>query len=839
MVSKKAAGQAASKTSSNATPATSSSTKTANNSSILHSAFSPSRFQLSLFASVIQGFDSQQLRIHDTVTGRLKCAEAPKGSKTKINCLEWGYYGSADQKHQQEPPSKKRKRLDKVNGSSKHHQVVVAVGTSSGDIQIFSPAEGKFVKTLTDQNTQGIRDFKFVDDGLSSEGWSLGDDSKLVLWNLKTGIAVKSIMAPTTSIRTLLPIPPSILCASHTAYLLNTTTSTKPITFTVSNNSVHTLIAAPSNKSLPPPSFLAAADSDRYIHVLDITSGKILGSLIASGDVKALALTESVGRDENDLPTRSILAAVTEQGELGFFPSPFSFQDSSKAKEPASLKPVRGSKTRTAVATIKITTAENAASTIPIIRASFEEDEVVFVWAEGGMSLRFERITWRDYTSGEIALEGAIEITKAKTSAGFGMTSMNGVKEMGRSHVDESHAVIAKGGDTDDAMVVDELHNIIDISSAEEESESEEEESDEDHRTLPAPRSSSNDLVNGEVITNGDVHMEDAHDEITADAEDTEDPTFGELIRATAPSVVDVSAAFPDPARQTLAAVKDGIVKLPSGISLGTVLTQSLRTNDVSLLETCFHVHDLNIVRATIERLDSALAVNLLQKLAERLHSRPGRAGSLMVWVQWTLVAHGGYLASQPEVVKKLTSLHRVVKERANSLQSLLSLKGKLDMLEAQMNLRKSMQSRFGIRDTEDEDDEDGVIYVEGQEESSSDDEGQEQILASGSARSKITIRREESSDTDDASSESDEDMNIMPPDMEKGSISSDDSSAESEAEGFIDDEASESNDDDELEDEVDHDDVDSADEDEESEIEAPNPKAAKLKLSNGLTSRR
>ncbi|MCJ1381779.1 Small subunit (SSU) processome component [Xylographa soralifera] len=836
MVSKKAAGQAASKTSSNAAPAISSSTKSAHSSSILHSAFSPSRFQLSLFASVIQGFDSQQLRIHDTTTSRLSCAEAPRGSKTRINCLEWGYYGSADQENYQEPPSRKRKRLDKANGLPKPHQVVVAIGTSSGDIQVFSPAEGRYVKTLTDQHAQGIRDFKFVDDGMSSQGWSLGDDSKLVQWNLKTGIAVKSIVAPAASIRTILPLPPSILCASHTAYLIDTTTSTKPRTFTVSNNPVHTLIAAPSDNSLP-PSFLAAAESDRYIHVLDTTSGKILGSLIASGDVRALAFAESVGHNESNMPEKAILAAVTEQGELGFFPSPFSFQDASKPKGPASLKPSRGDRTRTAVATIKIKTTEKSASAIPILGASFEDNEVVVVWAEGGMSLRFERITWRDHRSGEIVLEGVIEITKAKNFPGPGVTSMNGVKEIGRSHVDESHTIVTKGGDTDDAMVTDEVPDIIDISSAEEDSESEEE-SDEDHRTLPEPRSPSNELVNEEIITNGDVHMKDANDEIAADSEEAEEPTFGDLIRASAPGVVDVSAAFPDPTRQALAATKNGATKLPSGISLGTVLTQSLRTNDVSLLETCFHVRDLNIVRATIERLDSALAASLLHKLAERLHSRPGRAGSLMVWIQWTLVAHGGYLASQPETVKKLTSLHRVVKERANSLQSLLSLKGKLDMLEAQMNLRKSMQSRFGVRDTEDEDDEAGVIYVEGQEESSSDDEEQAETLTAGTARSKITIRRGDSPDTDDASSESNEDMDGVPPHMEDRSVGSDDSAAESEADGFIDNEASESDDEEGYEVEVDHDDVDS-DDDEESEIEAPSLKKANPKLSNGTTLRR
>ncbi|MCJ1280736.1 Small subunit (SSU) processome component [Xylographa opegraphella] len=829
MVSKKAAGQAASEISSNTAPAISSSTKSANSSSILHSAFSPSRFQLSLFASVIQGFDSQQLRIHDTTTGRLNCAEAPKGSKTRINCLEWGYYASAEQEHYHEPPSKKRKRLDKVNGSLKHHQVVVAIGTSSGDIQFFSAAEGKYVKTLIDQHVQGIRNFKFLDDGLSSQAWSLGEDSKLVQWNLKTGIAVKSIAAPSASIRTILPLPLSMFCASHNAYLIDTTSSTKSKTFTVSNNPVHTLIAAPSDKPLP-PSFLAAAESDRYIHVLDTNSGKILGSLIASGDVKTLTFAANVGHHESNSAEKAILAAVTEQGELGLFPSPFSFQDSSQPKEPASLKPVRGDRTRTAVATIKLKTTGKTASPIPVLGASFEDNEVVVVWAERGMSLRFERITWRDDRTGEIVLKGAIEIAKAKLSAGPGVTSMNGVKELGRSHVDESHTIVAKGGDMDDAMAIDEVHDIIDISSAEEDSEPEEE-------SEAPPRSASNELVNGEIDTNGDVHMQDANDNVAADSDEADEPTFGDLIRASAPSVVDVSAAFPDPSRQALAATKDGATKLASGISLGTVLTQSLRTNDISLLETCFHVRDLNIVRATIERLDSVLAASLLEKLAERLHNRPGRAGSLMVWIQWTLVAHGGYLASQPQVVKKLTSLHRVVKERANSLQSLLSLKGKLDMLEAQMNLRQSVQSRFGVHDTN-EDDETGVVYVEGQEVSSSDDEEQAETGTADNARSKITIKKQDSPDTDESSSDNNEHMDDMPRAMEDGSLNSDDSAAESGPDGFIDDEASESDDDEGSAAEVDHDDVDSED-DEESEAEAPSPKAAKLKLGNGMTPRR
>jgi U3 small nucleolar RNA-associated protein 5 len=60
------------------------------------------------------------------------------------------------------------------------------------------------------------------------------------------------------------------------------------------------------------------------------------------------------------------------------------------------------------------------------------------------------------------------------------------------------------------------------------------------------------------------------------------------------------------------------------------------------------------------------------------------------------------------------------VKQRAAPL---LSLKGKLDMLEAQMNLRRTMQSNARAAHADDEDDEEGVIYVEGQDESDSEAE--------------------------------------------------------------------------------------------------------------------
>jgi len=179
----------ASNISSAANPAASSTTQTANKSSILCSSFSPSRLQLSLFASVIQGVDSQHLRIHETITGRLRCDHAI-GSKASITCLDWGYHGANYQDQHHKESQKKRKRSELVSGATSGENgmdAVVAFGTTDSEIHLFSPAESKIMKVLGDVHTHGVRDFKFEGHGLHGEGWSIGGDGKLVQWDLSKG----------------------------------------------------------------------------------------------------------------------------------------------------------------------------------------------------------------------------------------------------------------------------------------------------------------------------------------------------------------------------------------------------------------------------------------------------------------------------------------------------------------------------------------------------------------------------------------------------------------------------------------------------------------------------
>ncbi len=290
-----------------------------------------------------------------------------------------------------------------------------------------------------------------------------------------------------------------------------------------------------------------------------------------------------------------------------------------------------------------------------------------------------------------------------------------------------------------------------------------------------------------------DTEMKDGEDKEEGEA------SFGDLVLAHTSEPINVKEAFPGEKRSEK---RDLVV--PTGASLGVALSQALKTSDHALLESCLQTSDLATIRATIQRLAPPLASSLLTLLAARLHRRPGRAGSLMVWIQWTLVTHGGYLATQPSLIVKLAELNRVVEERARGLQGLLALKGKLDLLDAQMMLRRSVRDARN-RDEEEEEDED-VIYVEGEEDVSEDEE------VPGVKVNGAKNMRERYEDSEGSESEGE-----MPDTFGEMEVDSEDEDEDSDG-ALVDDEAESTDDDESEEEEVDFED---ADEEEESEDEA------------------
>jgi U3 small nucleolar RNA-associated protein 5 len=302
------------------------------------------------------------------------------------------------------------------------------------------------------------------------------------------------------------------------------------------------------------------------------------------------------------------------------------------------------------------------------------------------------------------------------------------------------------------------------------------------------------------ALTNGhktepeeDVEMGDENEDDAGEA------TFGDLLQARHPQPIDVSKALQtvDSNSRSLVQTSNNQLRAPvTSASLGTVLTQALKTKDKDLLEDCFRINDAHSIRATIQRQQSHQIATLLELIAERIHKRPGRTGKLMTWVQWSLVSHGGYLANQPELMRKLKSLGQVVRERANGLQPLLHLKGKLDLLSAQLEFRKKLQADSRAASTNENDGDENVLYIEGQHDDWSDSD--DEATAGAQSRTKRSSKMLQIKNTEDSSADEDEDEDIEldGPSKALGDESSGDSEDDSDGEGMLDIEAEETDND-------------------------------------------
>ncbi|OAL39264.1 hypothetical protein AYO20_01582 [Fonsecaea nubica] len=705
--------------------------------SVLKSAFAPSQLQLHLFASVIQSFDVHQLRIHDATTGRLRSQHETRAG-SKITCLDWGYYGAAYRERLQSASKKKRKR-----NSQSSDGAVVAYGTNSSQICMFSPAEGRIVGTLSGGHERGVKDFKFsCADYLY--GWSIGEDAKLIQWDLANDQPIRTINLPDPAI-SILASPtqnaPHIICASSTPFAIDLVSSDdfRIDRFDSFKSPVQSLCRSSSDVAGTSGYFLAA-DSGRYVNVYDISQKRLVRTLVVGSGVISIELaTPAV--ETTDTLRQQVLCVVTNEGTVELFPKPFA----ENQQVNGDLKSSRKNLTKKASASIRLVAPGSKVKTVPIVAGIVQGSDVVLVSADGGVDLAFQKVRWQDEGNGEILFDGVKEVLRATSTSTLNTATLNGVKDLGKSQVDESRTVVIDGEAV--AAPLDPAIPISDSESAEESEDDEESEPANEAVTRAKDEDAGQDgdgsmIDSDEEMADAEEAEDSASGEAATDAEGEEgEPSFGDMLASKHPHEISIASAIPQ--RDTAALMLNpGQTTIPSGMSLSTVLTQSLRTNDTSLLEACLHTLDMSIVKSTIQRLDSTLAGVLLSKLAERLASRPGRYGHLITWVQWTCICHGGAIASQPGVAAKVRTLYEVLNARMKTLDDLLLLKGKLDMLDAQLDYRKQLlaQRHAGSRKGRNEP---GIIYIEGEDNWDSDDEDLDEDIARPTKKSRMKPQRD------------------------------------------------------------------------------------------------
>ncbi|KAL4909067.1 hypothetical protein BDW74DRAFT_77079 [Aspergillus multicolor] len=791
---KKSSQKPASKTSSAAALSVADATNTGNKSSILRAAFAPSDYQLALFASVIQGLEGQNLRIHDTNTGRLQC-EHVLGTKELITSLDWGHYGG-----RRDQSKKKRKRASDVNGTADLDQgdVVVAFGTNTSDIRMYSPTEDKIVGTLAGGHTGGVKDFKFTADK-PHEGWSIGGDNKLVQWDLVTGQRTKVISLSTTSAFNTLSRPlasnPPVICASQTPRIVNLEEDS-PITFPAMRNSIQTIITS-STSSVSDGLFLAS-DSDRYINVFDPKNGQLAMNLVAEREVNSLSLYFKHGVDSELALEKQVLAAVTQDGTIELFARPFVRPQGPEGSKSSSLRARSLQMTRRAETSLRITKASGSDDLVPVVAVSFQGPELLVAWAHGGIVPLFERVKWLNEETEELAFTGIKTIAKTKSSSILQSATTNGIKNADESHVNEKRIVVEQGDYADDDIDMEDSKQDA-VSEEDSDVDSDDDEKKPQKKNGAQPQEEAESDVEMQNAAESGAEDQDEDDEEEAGVE----PSFGELMRAHATEQIDVEAELEDDVHtRSLIPGKPitTVQQIPSGVSLATVLSQSLKTNDNDMLEACFHTGDAGTIRTTIQRLDSPLAATLLQRLAERLSARPGRYGHLLVWVQWTCIAHGGALAGNKDLLKQMSTLFKVMDQRSSTLSSLLLLKGKLDMLDAQLGLRQSLRDNADHMDSEDEE---NVIYVEGYDDEEDEDSDAEATKTVDTPRTKairdytdvsMIDEDEDTSSEDDEEDEEEEDEEGPSAILD---VEAEESAGSSDAEESLDEDEDEDEDDD------------------------------------------
>ncbi|CAH6722167.1 U3 small nucleolar RNA-associated protein 5 [[Candida] jaroonii] len=205
--------------------------------------------------------------------------------------------------------------------------------------------------------------------------------------------------------------------------------------------------------------------------------------------------------------------------------------------------------------------------------------------------------------------------------------------------------------------------------------------------------------------------------------------------------------------------IKPSVAKKKKGLSnntLTTILSQSLRNNDMALLETVLGNRDQQIIQNTILRLDSSLAILLLDRISEKLARQSTKFDQLIYWIKWIIIIHGSVLASLPGLTSKLSNLHGILTKKSDTLPRLMQLKSKMEVIYENNEMIKSYEKNlnYGVEEDEDTD----VEYIEELDDGSDIEDEMMDDIPAGSSDEELQDYSEE----DEEVEEDDEEIGMV-----------------------------------------------------------------------------
>ncbi|GFR99204.1 WD repeat-containing protein 43-like [Elysia marginata] len=256
------------------------------------------------------------LRIYESATGKLKQEYSSSSHLSAVtSSLSW----SRPRRDGTSSPKSKRKKLNssKPASSGDDGLNLIALGTTSGDINLYSFSKGSLHTQLTGGHSLKVNDvFWHIS---SPELFSCSEDQTVVQWDLKKGKVKHKWKCDTSSVHSVCQCSDQhLLTASHNIKLWDLSTRTvlqvltghsspvyclKPIEFAVSNTDASYV--------------LSAAEDDRHISVWCCDGSKNRNS-VATFSVPDEPVSLSLGQGSSSSQSL-LLAVITRKGALHIF----------------------------------------------------------------------------------------------------------------------------------------------------------------------------------------------------------------------------------------------------------------------------------------------------------------------------------------------------------------------------------------------------------------------------------------------------------------------------------------------------------------------------------------
>lgn len=490
---------------------------------------------------------------------------------------------------------------------------IVALGMTSGSTLIYDPLTGNILAELASPAAAAISDFHFST--LTNSIWISDVNGNIYEWDTSS-FEIKSHF----SLNDLLEVPESIqrihtekfndqthlFVATHSIHIVNIKGTEIARTLPAHVQPINSLYSVPENVDL----VFTSAIGDRFVNLYSLTKGSPQAVFVASEPVRQIYF--------GDKGNNSILTVLTENGTVEIFNNPLKTDGAipvgkKKRRQQATMVQSRSPNASIKLVRSKIQ-AKVAAEKLSIHCVGCNDTAIFYSWLEDANTIQVDSYKWIE--KGEITTVDNLVLEKIK-------------QDLSTSHTQKGQDVAATTQYSEGNTIVSE--GVMQTEQNESDEDDEEEES-----------------------------LAERLEKITTD-------------------------------KTTSSKKKKKKSAHNSAGTLSVILTQSLKNNDHSLLETVFSNNDHEVIKNTIHRITPVSAVQLLERIAERIARQVYRFDQLSVWLKWVVVIHGSVLASMPGLESKLAGLHATLTKKADTLPRLLEIQGRLQMLEQQNELKREI----------------------------------------------------------------------------------------------------------------------------------------------------